>query len=261
MRHIYLSPHLDDAVLSCGGTIHRRTMAGDPVQVITIFSGEYRGRDLSSFAREQHNQWGNWPQIMALRRAEDQAALTLLGADGRYLDRLDAVYRSDANGAWMYVDLETLFGDVNPADPMALEGVQGLVDQLGNLIPLDGEQVVYAPLGVGHHVDHQIVHEAARQLLAAGYRVAFYEDYPYGEWPGAIESALAVAAAESWGTEWISLDPANVAAKVSALGYYRSQIAVLFGGAEAMPGRVWTFAATRTGEAGLTERIWWPIAV
>jgi hypothetical protein len=58
--------------------------------------------------------------------------------------------------------------------------------------------------------------------------------------------------------EHLALDAADVAAKVSALGYYRSQMAVLFGGGEAMPSRVWAFAASRVPAAGLVERIWWP---
>jgi hypothetical protein len=58
--------------------------------------------------------------------------------------------------------------------------------------------------------------------------------------------------------ETITLTPENVAAKVSALGYYRSQLATLFDGAEAMPNQVWSFAATRSAQACLAERIWWP---
>ncbi len=266
MKHVYLSPHLDDAVLSCGGAIHRHVVAGDSILVITAFAGEYTGVDLSPFALEQHHYWGNWPRIMSLRRAEDRAALTLLGAEGRYLDVWDAVYRSDPDGGWMYVDLATLLGEPHPGDPLALDGARGLADRFVSILSLAGitslgnQVVVYAPLGVGRHVDHQIVHASARQLLQVGYRVAFYEDYPYAERPGAVESTLAVAGAESWLLETISLDPANLAAKVLALGYYQTQMAVLFGGAEAMPNRVWTFAATRSPEARLAERIWWPPA-
>jgi LmbE family N-acetylglucosaminyl deacetylase len=260
MKHIYLSPHLDDAVLSCGGALHRHAVAGDPVLVITTFSGEYAGEELSPFAQEQHDHWGNWPQIMTLRRAEDGAALTLLGAQGRYLDCLDAVYRVDPDGEWMYVDLETLFGELHSGDPMMRNGVGWLVDQFTALLPPEQHCVIYAPLGVGQHVDHQIIHRAARQLLKAGYRVAFYDDYPYAEQPGATESAVVVAGSESWPAQDISLDPADLSAKVSALAYYRSQMSVLFGGMDSMPNRVWSFAASRSPGRGLAERIWWPPA-
>lgn len=259
VSHVYLSPHLDDAVLSCGGAIYHHATAGEPVQVITVFAGEYTGDKRSPFAQVQHDQWGNWSQIMALRRAEDKAALTLLGAEGRYLDHLDAVYRSDANGAWMYVNLKTLFGELHPADPLAGDGTVELADQFARIIPRDGRQVIYAPLAIGHHVDHQIIHMAARHLLAMGYRVVFYEDYPYAERPGVLESALT----EDGGgrIETIPLEPADLMAKVSALRYYGTQMAVLFGGVEAMPNRVWAFAATRSPGTALAERIWRPPAV
>jgi hypothetical protein len=116
---------------------------------------------------------------------------------------------------------------------------------------------LHAPLGVGRHVDHQIVHLAARQLLAQGYRLAFYEDYPYAEEPASTESALAANGAGNWRLETIPLDAADLVAKVSALGYYRSQMSILFGSAEKMSSRVWAFAANRSPEAGLAERIWW----
>lgn len=257
MKHVYLSPHLDDAVLSCGGAIHRATAAGEAVLVITVCAAEAEaGQALSPFARSQHDYWGNPPRPMTLRRAEDAAALALLGAEFLHLDYLDAVYRTDSGGQWIYVDLATLMGEIQPADPLGQDGVSCLAD----LVPADDRTVVYAPLGVGRHVDHQIVHAAARQLLDRGSRLAFYEDYPYAEQAGAVETALNSAGATGWRIENIPLDGANVAAKVSALSYYRSQLPMLFGGAEAMPNRVWAFAAAHPSESdtGLGERLWWP---
>lgn len=257
MKHVYLSPHLDDAVLSCGGAIHRHTAAGEPALIITIFAGE-AGADVefSPFALVQHGYWSHPPRPMTLRRAEDAAALALLGARGLYLDYLDAIYRTDTGGQWLYAGLEALFGEVHPADPVALDGAKGLADRLAGLAPPQDHMVVYAPLGAGHHIDHQLTHIAARQLLDRGYRLAFYEDLPYAEQPEALEAAL--AAAEGWRAESIPLNAADVTAKVSALSYYRTQMPVLFGGAEAMPSRVWSFAASRSSESGLVEQVWWP---
>jgi hypothetical protein len=47
-------------------------------------------------------------------------------------------------------------------------------------------------------------------------------------------------------------------AKVSALAYYRTQMAILFGGAEAMPSRLWACAAACSPQDCLAERIFWP---
>jgi LmbE family N-acetylglucosaminyl deacetylase len=258
MNHVYLSPHLDDAVLSCGGAIHRRTAAGDPVLVLTVFTGEFEGADPSPFARLQHVQWGDPPHPFALRRAEDMAALALLAAEGQHLAYLDAVYRAGPGGGWLYPDLETLFGPVAPHDPAGVEQGWRLADRFAAYLPPQDHSTVYAPLAVGRHVDHQIVRQAAHHLQDRGYRVAYYEDYPYVQQAGALQAALASAGAGDWRPEVISLQAEDLAAKVSALGYYRSQLAILFGGAEAMASQVWAFGARRSAEAGLAERIWWP---
>jgi len=260
-KRIYLSPHLDDAVLSCGGAIRRHTTAGDPVLVITFLTGEAAAHGvagaLSPFALLQHHYWGDPPQPMALRRAEDVAALTLLKADWYHAGYLDAVYRADAGGRWLYADLDALLGQVQPGDPLA-SAQADLITQVLGFTRHATDPVIYAPLAVGRHVDHQIVHSAAQQLVTRGCRIAFYEDYPYAGQPGAAEAALAAAGAGDWRPEVIRLDPADVAAKVCAVDYYRSQLGTLFLGTEAMPSQVWGFAASRSPEAGLAERIWRP---
>ena len=48
----------------------------------------------------------------------------------------------------------------------------------------------YAPLGVGRHVDHQIVCSAADRLLQRGSKVYFYEDFPYVLQEGALEARI-----------------------------------------------------------------------
>ncbi len=274
MKHVYLSPHLDDAVLSCGGAIHRQTSAGETVRVVTLFAEDATpGVDLSDFALDLHGQWGNVPRPMALRRAEDLAALTLLGAEGVHLDYHDAVYRAGPAGEWLYPDAEALFEWVHTADPL---DSLAIADRLARLIPQEDEMTLYAPLGVGGHVDHQVTQAAARALLgpelfALGCRLALYEDYPYAEQAGAVEAALVAADAlhavpgegapdtdrGSLCPALVPLDPADVAAKVSALGYYQSQMSMLFDGAAAMPNRVWCFAATQSPDVCLAERVWW----
>jgi LmbE family N-acetylglucosaminyl deacetylase len=254
VNHIYLSPHPDDALLSCGGAIHRQIRAGDAVRVITLFAGDPPHGTLSPFALEQHHHWGHPPIPMALRRAEDAAALIRLGVRVEPLDLLDAVYRATPDGRWPYTDLATLFGEVDPEDPVtALD----LAERVSTLLPVEERSTLYAPLGVGHHVDHLVVHRAARDHLAGVHRLAFYEDYPYAEETGATEAALHAAGADQWTAHVVSLDPDDVAAKVSALAHYRTQLPVLFDGAEAMPNRIWAFAAQCCPTAGLAERIWW----
>lgn len=256
MSTVYLSPHLDDAVLSCGGAIHQQTTAGQAVCVITIFAGQQAAGELSPFAQLQHRYWGNPAQPMALRRAEDAAALAYLDCNSSHLEYMDCVYRTGSDGNWLYTDEDALWAAVDPADPVAQDGSGALVSRLASILPAKEEVTVFAPLSVGHHVDHQIVHSAARRLLEMGYGVSFYEDYPYVDKPGEPEATLAGMGGQGWRAELLPLGVADVAAKVMALGYYRSQMPVLFGGAEAVANRLWAFAASRSPEVRLAERIW-----
>src|SRR5689334_12434287 len=78
--HVYLSPHLDDAALSCGGMIHQQTQAGERVVVVTLCAGGPPAGALSDFAQSLHTRWQTPVEAVAVRRAEDLAALKVLGA-------------------------------------------------------------------------------------------------------------------------------------------------------------------------------------
>jgi hypothetical protein len=156
----------------------------------------------------------------------------------------------------------TIFGLLHPGDPLLQDDLAALRGAIAGLAGAEGD-VLYAPLAAGNHVDHQLLRAAAGRLAAEGYRVAYYEDYPYAEQAGAVEAALgksfpAPGAAGGWRAEALGLDAEDLAAKVAALAYYHSQMAVLFGGAERMPNRIWRHAATRSPDGGLAERLWWP---
>lgn len=259
MNHIYIAPHLDDAVLSCGGAIHHQAAAGETVTIITVFAGDPPTQvPISPFAQVQHGYWGHVPQPMMLRRAEDRAAAARLNASVTHLCFLDAVYRAAADGTWLYSTEASIFDRVHPDDPLGHCAAQGLTTALEDHLPADIACVLYAPLGVGHHVDHQLVHWAARRLFERGQRVAFYEEVPYATHNGAVESALQAADAETWPVETIALEAQDVSAKVAAAAYYHTQLGVLFGREALMPSQLWTMATTRSPDGGLGERLWWP---
>ena len=58
MRWIYISPHFDDAVLSCGGLIFEQARQGIPVEIWTICAGDAPPGPLSQLAQDCHVQWG-----------------------------------------------------------------------------------------------------------------------------------------------------------------------------------------------------------
>ena len=95
MRWIYLSPHLDDAVLSAGGLIHDQAKSGIPVEIWTFMSGYPPEGEFSQFAELQHHMWGfpSAEAAVSTRREEDERAAAIVGASAVHLDFLDCIYR------------------------------------------------------------------------------------------------------------------------------------------------------------------------
>lgn len=252
-QHVLLSPHLDDAVLSCGGMIAELTSRGHSVLVVNICSGSPAPDAVhSSFAADLHTRWG-LPADAAvhLRLAEDRLALGLIGADRYQLDLLDAIYRMPS----AYVSDERLFGAVAAADPL-LDQLRPALARLHQRYP---SATFYAPLAVGNHVDHQVVYHATAEQARLGMRVSFYEDFPYVTVTGALDRRMSALSGSAHFAPVVVAIESGVQRKITALQAYASQIGALFGSNQAMADLVTSFAAslhsTHTTHA---ERLWVP---
>jgi len=224
-RHIYFSPHFDDAIFSSGASIMLQRSLGQKVLIITVFAGiPPASMTLSPFARQMLQKMGlpSDPQLaIEQRRAEDLQAATRLDADLLWLDYLDAPYRGQPA---FYQSDEALFGEIHPGD-FTLDTELGkkflAVQQRAPLAAF------YAPLGVGHHVDHQLCCSAGDRLVQNGANVRFYEDFPYVLQPGALEARLRELGS--------NMEPQIVEMsqflphKVEAAACYKSQVPSLFG--------------------------------
>ncbi|MFQ6100050.1 MAG: PIG-L deacetylase family protein [Anaerolineae bacterium] len=231
--YIYLSPHPDDGVLSCGGRIWQQVQAGERVLVLTVFAGPPPpGAPLSPFAQELHARWEHPADAATRRQEEDRAALALLGADPVHWPYSDCIYRQTASGRFPYASEEALWGEVHPAEEgLAAELAAGLA-----ALPLSRDSVVYTPLGVGHHVDHQIVRCAAE---ASGHTLVYYEDFPYAGDPHAVQAALGEG---QWQMDVVQLSEEALEAKIAAIARYRSQLSTFWADEAEMAAAVRAFA-------------------
>ena len=189
-RHIFLSPHFDDAVYCCGGTLGVQASCGLRPLVITVFAGgPPAGQELSPFAAQIHRRMGfrqDTPVevVVATRRKEDAKALDYLQADYLWLDYPDAIYRGTPV---YYAGDGQLISEVNPGD-MGID--TQLAQDLVTLHERLPDTVWYGPLAAGRHVDHQIVCSALDRLIQRGANVKLYEDFPYVLESGALEARL-----------------------------------------------------------------------
>ena len=111
-------------------------------------------------------------ELYAARRAEDREACRRLGAECRQLGLRDDRFRN-------FMEI------VSAPTPVTKRSQRALAALLAELNP----ELVLAPLGVGHHVDHREVREAATALVEPG-RLLYYEDRPYALVRGQVEFTL-----------------------------------------------------------------------
>lgn len=212
---VFVSPHLDDVALSCGGAVAKAARSGSPT-IVTIFAGIPEG-DFNKFADFQHERWNlPGPEAVAMRRQEDQAAARALGEAVRvtWLDYLDAIYRDPG-----YSSDDALFG-------LPLKCDLTLAEQIYHDLRRLPTTRYVMPMGVGNHVDHQIVREAGAMLLRDGAEVWVYAEVPYVLQQGALVVAMAqVTASEAIR---IRLDDDALRRKCAAVRAYVSQLPVLF---------------------------------
>lgn len=170
MRWIYLSPHLDDAVLSAGGLIHDQTRSGIPVEIWTFMCGYPPEGEFSLIAHKLHEMWGfsSAEEAVHNRRTEDKNAAALVGATTLHFDFLDCVYRRRPNGEWLYSEIAV------PPHKADAE----LPTQIAEAISarLSPDDVLVCQLSVGSHVDHVLVRQGAELL---GYPLRYDVDIPY----------------------------------------------------------------------------------
>ena len=258
MTHLFLSPHFDDAVLSCGGTIHQLVAAGEKVDVRTVMAGIPPRLPDTPFIQELHARWQVTDPVQT-RMQEDDAALQHIGAGAsRMVNWFDCVYRMTRTGEVLYPDEASIFGEINPNDTIA---------QLLPTIVLATHEIprfVYAPLGTGHHVDHQIVRNWVITLKQYYPWVAlkFYEEYPYTQDPQAVDKALSFLQqthpALRLKLEVVSLTEADVQGKIDAIACYKSQISSFWTDLQQMEAE--TRQSLRAAGNGTEAERYWVVA-
>lgn len=218
MDWVYLSPHPDDAALSCGGIIHCQVRRGETVAVWTLFGGDPPPGPLTPFAASLHRRWGvSAGDAMAARRAEDARAAAVLGAALLNIHLPDCIYRRLPGGAPLVTREEDLWQPLHPGEePLA----ERLAASLRERLP-SGARLV-SPLGIGSHVDHTLTRRAAQSL---GRELFFYADFPYAGREQALSDEWI---APHWKPHCCTLKPADLAAWADAVAAHASQISTFW---------------------------------
>jgi LmbE family N-acetylglucosaminyl deacetylase len=234
MKWIFLSPHLDDVVYSCGGFIWDLTNTGQNVEVWTICAADPPLGNLSLFAASLHTDWGLAENAYQIRRAEDESALQILGAQPRYLSFIDCIYRQSSEGEYFYDSEEAIFGGL-------LASESGLIDDLAADLEseLPGDSRVIAPLGIGNHVDHELTRKAANRLSRSA---SYYADYPYAREGRGIEILSFLSSSDDWSSEIFPVSDSGISRWIQASRAYESQLSIFWENQGALENEINHFA-------------------
>lgn len=224
MRWIYLSPHFDDVVLSCGGLVWEQVQAGQQVEIWTITAGSPPdNQPLSEFSQQLHERWKTGLEAVAVRRGEDEAAVQRLEAGLRYWDLPDCIYRRLPDGSWLVNGEDDLWQGLHPQEEPVVHRLCGwLVEELRH------DDAVVCPLTLGNHVDHNLVRAAAERLDRP---LWYYADYPYVVKSQTIEDGKL---GQDWQTVCQGVSPEGLHAWQEAVACYTSQISTFWGGLDEM---------------------------
>jgi LmbE family N-acetylglucosaminyl deacetylase len=222
---MFVSPHLDDAVLSCGALLTQLARTNS-VTVLTVFCA---ARPPAKWAPSARNELRNHGATDALkyfedRRAEDIAALKEVGASWLHLGFTDASFRRVGEtagkdtglAAYPSFHLGIARGWIAPSDATLAVKVSA---RIRGAVSANGVTAVFAPLGVGRHVDHLITRNA---VLESGIDVVYYSDFPYSE--TAKPSARFVRKASLQPYTWLT----GRAENTNLIAKYKTQVNGLF---------------------------------
>jgi LmbE family N-acetylglucosaminyl deacetylase len=211
MRVLAVSPHLDDAAFSAGATLAALADAGHEVTVLTCFTRSVP--DPTGFALACQLDKGLSADVdyLALRRAENAAAVAVLGATAVDLDLPEAPHRG-------YTSAPDLFAGVHPGDDVWRDVAAALTGR--------DDDLWLAPQALGAHVDHL---QVLRAVASLDRPVLWWRDSPY-----VLRAPDAVPGADlPGGLSEVEL-PQLPDRRADACACYPSQLGFQFGGAAGM---------------------------
>jgi LmbE family N-acetylglucosaminyl deacetylase len=224
MTWIFLSPHLDDAILSCGGLIHEIVKEGQDVQVWTICSGDPPPGPLSPLALTLHGRWKTDFNAPAVRRSEDIAACEVLGIKFVHFDIPECIYRQHPiTGNPVIGTNEELFQSLPEFEkPLAMQVAMILENRMTENTKL------VSPMAAGDHIDHHLVRTAVEMINPSAY---YYPDYPY---ISASINALHKWLQPGWEANKFNVSTNGLAAWQLAVANYKTQISTFWSGKQGM---------------------------
>jgi LmbE family N-acetylglucosaminyl deacetylase len=156
---LYISSHLDDAVLSSGGMIRMIRGECSNFVLVNVFT--------ESVWMVHQNAAVTEAFVSHLRKEEDRRYCQELKIDAFYLGFKDSSLRG-------YDEVSEITTQIEPVIYNCVK------ERLYKLLPALSYDYIISPLGIGSHVDHIILFEIMKEWNDK--RIIFYEDLPYASY-------------------------------------------------------------------------------
>lgn len=231
----FVSPHLDDAVLSCGDLIiHLKDKV--PVTVINVFTKEGdKPYTLSAWAQLIKCGYLNASDFYQQRRTEDGEVFKKLGVEAINLDFVEALYRKK-KGREPLIKIDNFIAEFSHTYPIyRLHVTSGKVskedarlkrklgEKLKKIISKGSANIIFCPLGVGGHVDHVLVRAVCSKSFS---KLVYWSDFPYKTKNGKSEKFKTTNGLRTF------VFAKNLKDKKEIIAYYKSQVKPTFAGGE-----------------------------
>ena len=228
----FISPHLDDVVLSCGGYLTCLSNKDHQVNIITVFSNAESSKH-SKHAKKYLKHSGFNPNLTSpssffqYRRKEDTQALKIIGLKGSYLNFSDALWRRNnlVKLLFLYPNHKAIFlAKIHQQDQLLINKLSKILKNKLAKYPAQNT-TIFAPIGIGGHVDHLIINQVIK-LFEKTHQVIYWDDFPYN--------------LRSHQEMYTYYQPVlkyngNSATKVKMIKKYNSQLTPLFGSPSHIP--------------------------
>lgn len=205
MKVIVVSPHLDDAALSCACRIR----SGGIEQVVTVFAG----------LESDTTPLSDWDRITRATSARARCA-----------ER-----RAEDAAAWRSIDQPFTHLPFAESEAANIPAIRAALRSI-----LTGAELLLAPAGIGGHPHHLLVRDLVL-AEARSARVILYADLPYAAFYGWPQEEPASPDVEAYwrqaletNVRWVPaitrLEPEVLTWKQALLSHYRTQMPAIRGG-------------------------------
>src|SRR3989338_2522104 len=231
----FISPHLDDAILSAGSLISYLSDK-TKVDILTVFT-EASPKPYTRFCRKFMKICGYSDADIFFedRRKEDETVCKKVNVNYKHLGLIDVAWRKKQNPSQIEKFLGRLLPEFIHLYPLGRNFMSGRIVEEDKLMISDikkvfqsftfhvssfKQSVVFCPLAIGNHVDHVIVINICKQLFGAN--LIFWTDYPYINRGNTAEGFIKKRELKSftWGK--------NLEKKRELILGYKTQIPALF---------------------------------